>query len=171
MTPDRTAAIASRPSDELTTLDHVLLTGQLTVDRLEALRPRTRWYRMATPSAVRHEPLLVDLGTYVQPQQSGLRVIVTLDMLEELGAGNWLHLSVSRERRLPTWGDLVTARDALGYEDVHFVQQLPPRKHWLSVHNFCLHLLCRLDQETVPRVLWEHHGDGSNYEHAKGGPA
>jgi hypothetical protein len=152
-------------------LDHALLSGQLTTSRLAELAPRTRWTRIETHPEVVAQPYVVGLGTYLQPQRDGLRAIVTLDLADDLGAGNWLHLSVSRARRLPTWGDLVSTRDALGYEELYFLQQLPPRRHWLNVHPYCLHLLHRLDQEAVPRLLWEGQegGDGSNYEHGKAG--
>jgi hypothetical protein len=133
----------------------------------EAFRPKTQWQAVPTSEFVRREGHVIDLGTYVQPLRDGLRAIVTIDLASDVGAGDWLHLSISRARRLPTWGDLVTARDALGYEDIYFVQQLPPRRNWLNVHSFCLHLLHRLDQETVPRLLWadQEGATGKNYEH------
>jgi hypothetical protein len=126
-------------------LDHALLSGQLTTERLAELAPRTRWTRIETHPQVVAQPYVVGLGTYLQPQRDGLRAIVTLDLADDLGAGNWLHLSVSRERRLPTWGGL-------------------------NVHPYCLHLLHRLDGDAVPRLLWEGQegGDGSRYEHGKG---
>jgi hypothetical protein len=151
-------------------LDHALLSGQLTTDRLAALQPRTQWTRIETHPEILAQPYVVALGTYLEPRKDGLRVIVTLDLASDVGAGDWLHLSVSRERRLPTWGDLVSTRDMLGYEELYFLQQLPPRRYWLNVHPYCLHLLHRLDQDAVPRVFWEGQegGDGSNYKHGKG---
>ncbi len=116
-------------------LDHALLSGQLTTERLAELAPRTRWTRIETHPQVVAQPYVVGLGTYLQPQRDGLRAIVTLDLADDLGAGNWLHLSVSRARRLPTWGDLVSTRDALGYAELYFLQQLPPRRYWLNVHR------------------------------------
>jgi hypothetical protein len=155
--------------DDWDALDHALLSGQLNVDKLETLRPRTSWPRVTTPAMVTAHGRVIGLGTYLQPVRDGLRAIVTLDLAADLGAGNWLHISVSRTRRLPTWGDLVTARDALGYQDVYFLQQVPPRRYWLSVHDHCLHLLHRIDQDAVPRMLWaeEPGADGSNYEHGR----
>lgn len=79
------------------------------------------------------------------------------------GGGHWLHLSVSRTSRLPTWGDLVCARDELGYGDRVFVQLVPPRRAWMNLHSYCLHLQHRLDADTVPPCIWEGVGDGANY--------
>lgn len=133
----------------------------------ETLAPRTTWQRFPSSRAIRQEGGLVDLGSYLQPGRDPLRVIVTVDCYDiAIGslAGHWLHLSVSRERRLPTWADLCAARDALGYRERLFVQLVPPASAWLNMHSHCLHLLHRLDQETVPRELWDQHGaDGSHY--------
>lgn len=160
-------AIANAAGDDWDALDHALLSGQLTTDGLASLRPRTSWTRVPTHREILAEGYVISLGTYLQPQRDGLRVIATVDLASDMGAGNWLHLSVSRARRMPTWGDLVTTRDALGYEDVYFLQQLPPRRCWLNVHPFCLHLLHRIDQDAVPRLLWaEQEGaTGATYEH------
>lgn len=135
----------------------------------ESFKPRTAWQQLRTPDAIARNPCSIDLGTYAQPQRDGLRAIVTIDLASDVGAGDWLHVSVSRARRLPTWGDLVTARDALGYGELYFLQQLPPRRHWLNVHNYCLHLLHRIDQDAVPRLLWagQEAADGSSYEHGE----
>lgn len=130
------------------------------------LRPQTSWPRVA--AAWEDSPSSIYFGHFMQPGKDGLAAIVTVDLASDVGAGDWLHISVSRARRLPTWGDLVSARDALGYGELYFVQQLPPRRHWLNVHSHCLHLLHRLDAETVPRLLWagQEGATGERYEHA-----
>jgi hypothetical protein len=107
-------------------------------------------------------------GAFEQPvKRDPLTVIVTIDLYGQ-GDGHWLHLSVARARRLPTWGDLVTARDAMGYSALLFVQLLPPASAWLNIHSHCLHLQRRLDAEVVPRALWDQVGaTGAAYgEHA-----
>lgn len=121
----------------------------------QALRPRTSW-RSHRCIVLEQNPDTIAFGTYVEPCKDPLRAIVSIDLYDrfDAGAGHWLHLSVSRERRLPTWGDLVRARDALGYQDRCFVQLVPPRSHWLNVHSHTLHLLHRLDAPTVPDTLW-----------------
>lgn len=138
-------------------------------DYLE-LRPKTGWH--CNPNPALDPPNLIYFGMYFQQRRDdSLRCMVTVDLLD-IGAqldGHWLHLSVSRPRRLPTWGDLVTARDELGYRDRLFVQVMPPASAWLNLHSHCLHLMHRLDAPTVPELVWNQFGcDGSHY--GKPGP-
>jgi len=129
------------------------------------LKPKpTRWFEVQAPRVITMVPQVLSLGAYVrrENQRSPLRALVTVDFY---GAdGDWLHLSISRSSRLPTWADLCAARDELGYADRTLCKLLPPATHWLNVHEYTLHLFCRLDGETVPRVLWDQIGcDGQNY--------
>ena len=119
-------------------------------------------------SHVVNDPNMVDLGFWLRLDnaRSPLCVMVTVDLYAptEPDAGHWLHLSVSRPTRLPTWADLVKVRDELGYADRSFVQLLPPARAWLNVHSYCLHLFSRLDADTVPTVLWDQEScDGAGY--------
>ncbi len=56
------------------------------------------------------------------------------------GVPDWRwHVSVSGERDVPRWRDLV----AIGHKlrpGVCFVVGVPPRSQWMSVHPHCLHL-------------------------------
>lgn len=129
---------------------------------LAALQPATKWARLEHRIQV---PECIHLGTYAETRDvRALRAIVTIDLLDAWGSGTWLHVSVSRERVLPTWSDLVRAREALGYGDRLFVQLLPPRSHWLNYAGHVLHLWHRLDAATVPTPLWDQVGaDGEGY--------
>lgn len=126
-----------------------------------ALRPKPlnwTWLRRALPP----DTGMVDLGAYtrIETDADPLCAIVTVDLYGEAvdGAGAWLHMSCSRARRMPTWDDLVLAREELGFGERIFVQLLPPVKYWLNIHNYCLHVFHRLDAETVPRMLWDQEG-------------
>lgn len=132
------------------------------------LLPKHPLWRRAAGSPFRLEPNAVDLGAWSRQDndRNPLRALVSIDLYDahESRAGHWLHISVSRRNRLPTWGDLVLVRDELGYGDRCFVQLLPPRRAWLNIHSYCLHLVHRLDAPTVPEILWDQEGaDGSNY--------
>lgn len=130
-----------------------------------SLRPRTKWQGMPA-RALDGNDLLINFGAFVQPKSDPLRALVSVDLYELDGVmdGHWLHLSISRERRLPTWADLCTARDQLGYTDRLFVQLLPPASAWLNMHSYCLHLWSRLDAVTVPDAVWNQVGcDGERY--------
>jgi hypothetical protein len=53
--------------------------------------------------------------------------------------GRW-HLSVSHRDRVPTWGELGMARDALLPADGWFMVAHPPRRYWLNYNPRVLHL-------------------------------
>lgn len=115
---------------------------------------------MPTPMAPGPEVLGLGFFRRIESDADSLCAMVTVDFYGKAvpGAGDWLHLSCSRQRRMPTWDDLVLAREELGFGERIFVQLLPPVKYWLNIHNYCLHTFHRLDAETVPRVLWDQEG-------------
>lgn len=123
------------------------------------------WHRLGTLRILNSDPNVIDLGAWAREARDPLVAIVTVDLYDRFGqAGHWLHLSFSRRGRLPSWPDLVSARDELGYGERVFVQMLPPKTFWLNVHPYCLHMVSRLDGETVPRQLWDQVGcDGAAY--------
>lgn len=53
--------------------------------------------------------------------------------------GRW-HLSVSHALRVPTWGELGMARDALLPPDVWMMVAHPPRAFWMNLDRRVLHL-------------------------------
>jgi hypothetical protein len=119
--------------------------------------PVTTW-RPRPMHNIFDETCTVLFGCFEQPvKRDPLVVIVTIDFYDKPD-GDWLHLSVSRARRLPTWGDLVTARDAMGYRELLFTQLLPPASAWLNIHQHVLHLQRRLDANTVPHALYNQLG-------------
>ena len=52
----------------------------------------------------------------------------------------WEHVSVSRDTRTPTWGEMDQIK-RLMWDDEEAVMQLhPPRSMWVNHHPYCLHL-------------------------------
>lgn len=60
--------------------------------------------------------------------------------------GRW-HLSIAHPDRLPTWEEIKTLRDLLVPEDVFLAIPMPPKAHWVNLHEFCLHLWEHKDEE------------------------
>lgn len=75
--------------------------------------------------------------------RDGRRVILSGN--REGDGRRWLHLSISRRSRVPSWEDLTGARDDLLPADRYAYQVLPPRDRWVSIHPYCLHLWVPLD--------------------------
>lgn len=72
--------------------------------------------------------------------------------------GRW-HLSISRPDRLPSWREISAARDRFIPADVVLCVPFPPRKWWLNIHNFCLHLVETRDTELIEQ--WKYEGEGA----------
>lgn len=49
------------------------------------------------------------------------------------------HMSISHPSRNPTWEEQKSARYQLIPDEVYMVSVLPPKKEFVSVHNFCFH--------------------------------
>ena len=116
-----------------------------------------------------YDPNMIQIGSYVRTDtaktHSRLVVLSTIDLFDVLdpNAGAWFHLSVSRSKHLPSWGDLLSARDAFVGREEPVIQVLAPASSWLNLFEHCLHLMVRIDRPTVPDVLWRGQGNGSYY--------
>jgi hypothetical protein len=78
----------------------------------------------------------------------GLRVCVS--MARERDSCCWLHVSISREKRLPSWEELKLVKDVIIGPEKTALQVLPPKSKYVNKHAFCLHLWHNLDREVVP---------------------
>jgi hypothetical protein len=79
--------------------------------------------------------------------------IVSRDSVRN-GPPRW-HMSVSHRDRIPTWGELGMARDALLPADLHFMVPHPPRRYWLNYDRRVLHLWEMRDPELAEQFEWE----------------
>lgn len=62
----------------------------------------------------------------------------------------WVHLSLSHPKRLPTWTELVDAKELfIGLERAAY-QVVPPRSQYVNLHPYCLHLWSCLDEDPMP---------------------
>lgn len=86
---------------------------------------------------------LPQAGGFCFRDTTGLAVIVSID---ECGkSGEWVHVSVSRKARLPSWGDLARVKSDFIGDDREAIQFLPSRSEWVNLHEHCLHMWSRLD--------------------------
>jgi hypothetical protein len=66
-------------------------------------------------------------------------IFVSKEPVDKIYGLRW-HLSISCQRRYPTWDEIGRARDALLPDDAFMCIPFPPRAHWLSIHPNCFHL-------------------------------
>lgn len=78
---------------------------------------------------------------------NGLAVIISENIEGDRRA--WIHLSASRQGRLPTWWDLREAKETF-IGDVTAIQVLPKKSQHVNLMEFCLHLFHCLDGDPLP---------------------
>ena len=67
--------------------------------------------------------------------------LVVLFSLSTMNDGTYfVHCSLSRRSRLPSWQDVKVVKDAFLGEDVEAFHVLPKKEEYINLHPFCLHL-------------------------------
>ena len=65
------------------------------------------------------------------------------------------HISIAHPSRLPTWQEVGEAKDKLIPSDVFMCLPHPPRRYWINLHNYCLHLWEFRDQNLREQFIFE----------------
>jgi len=68
----------------------------------------------------------------------------------EMDKKRWLHLSIARPDRLPTWDELKTAKTLFLGRETMAIQVMPPESKYVNQHPYCLHLWHCLDGDPCP---------------------
>jgi hypothetical protein len=91
---------------------------------------------------------LEDIGRRYQNRISGMTVLLSGRV--ELDGKRWVHLSVSYPDRLPTWEDLVYAKELFMGRESRALQVIPPRSEYINLHPYVLHLWSCIDGDVTP---------------------
>jgi hypothetical protein len=83
---------------------------------------------------------------------TGLAAIVSVD---EIMRKRWLHVSISRASRTPTYDDLAWAKEGFIGPDLPAYQVFPRSAEHRNLHPNCLHLWAPLDGDPFPDELGE----------------
>lgn len=59
----------------------------------------------------------------------------------------WEHVSVSTDKRCPTWEEMSKIKDLFWRDDETVIQFHPPKDQHVNIHNYCLHLWRRVGAE------------------------
>lgn len=97
--------------------------------------PPSHWKEMPKDSV---HPML--RGTFRAWDHSLIDMRVLRSLSTVRNGENWIHVSVSRQDRLPTWQELAKVRDEFIGDDVEAYHVAPTRKDYVNVHAYCLHL-------------------------------
>lgn len=83
-------------------------------------------------------------------RHGALALVVISEAKEEADGKVWLHVSVSRKDRIPSWEDLVSIKNIFIGKDEKAVQVLPPTKEHVDINPNVLHLYRCLDGDPLP---------------------
>jgi hypothetical protein len=84
-------------------------------------------------------------GARYQNVLTGALVIVSCS--REMDGRRWVHFSMSRPTRVPSWSELREAKDLFLGREVYAYQVLPPQTKYVNINPNVLHLWCCLDAE------------------------
>ena len=71
-----------------------------------------------------------------------------LKIIASEGAG-WQHVSVSRNKRTPSYEDMQWAKEQFWSDDVCVMQLHVPKSAHVNYHKYCLHLWCPIIDEKM----------------------
>jgi hypothetical protein len=86
-----------------------------------------------------------------------LRIVIASFAIEADGR-LWLHTSLSRRGRIPSYEDLVYLKRHWIGDDRKAVMVLPKRSEHVNIHPYVLHLFSCMDEDPLPDFT---HGRGS----------
>jgi len=84
-------------------------------------------------------------GHLFEHKLTELRVIRSFSTIK--GGEKWVHISVSRPDRLPSWEELTKVKNEFLGEDVEAYQVLPRKEDYVNTHRYCLHLWMPADKK------------------------
>ena len=111
-------------------------------DEWVAALPRHDWLELEIPpETLRAYPQLEGQRNF--QHRDGRRVVITVGHHDSDGV--WLHVSVSRAKRIPSYEDLADVKHVFIGDGVQAVQVFPRRERHVNIMPYCLHLWARLD--------------------------
>lgn len=117
--------------------------------------PKTGWRTLQAESHT-EAPRILPAGWYQSPQQfgfwfrlDGLKVMLSVEA-KDGDPRKWLHVSLSREDRLPSWDDIRTVKDIFIGRHRTAIQVLPREEEYVNLNKTVLHLWCCLNDEVLP---------------------
>lgn len=76
---------------------------------------------------------------------TGLVVILTVECIPEMDARRWMHVSMSRKDRLPSYDEMCEVKELFVGRDRKAFQIFPAAEHHVNIAQHCLHLWCAVD--------------------------
>ena len=80
----------------------------------------------------------------------GTGLIVIVSCATEQDGEAWLHVSMSYDRKLPSYKDMIIVKRAFIGDDKTAIQVFPQKNKHVNYHPYCLHLWHCITRDTVP---------------------
>ena len=61
--------------------------------------------------------------------------------------GGWEHVSVSLEKRCPTWDEMCMIKEIFWKDEEVVVQYHPAKSEYVNIHPYCLHMWRKIGSE------------------------
>lgn len=91
-------------------------------------------------------PLVEAEGASYVRADGAMSVLVTVEPHNET---TWLHVSVARRDRYPSWEEIRAVKDLFIGKDKDAVMILPREEDYVNIHSNCFHVYHRIDGDTV----------------------
>lgn len=105
------------------------------------------WHELEYPAVWTHHRRNEPEATWLT-HPDGRRVMISV--LIEADGNPWLHVSVWRANRIPSYEDLTDTKAAFVGRERKAIQVFPGEAEFVNFHPYCLHLWCRLDGDSLP---------------------
>jgi hypothetical protein len=112
------------------------------------------WFKPDRPSC--NWPMIQEANDgFIFRSANGIDVIIS-GQIED--GKRWLHVSLSRKHRMPTYEDIALVKRAFIGDGLKAIMIFPERKYHVNLHSFCLHLWACLEDDQLPKFS---HGLGT----------
>lgn len=96
------------------------------------------------------DPLIPGFEGYAFRRIDGLVCVISVEHQEDAPGDKWLHVSLSRSNRIPSYEDVCEVKNIFIGIDKTALQIFPPKDQHVNHHPFALHLWCCLSKDIVP---------------------
>lgn len=90
------------------------------------------------------------IGQVSYRRDNGQTVIVSAHLAEGDTGARWVHFSTSHRARLPTWAELVEAKEIFLGTKTKAISVIPPRSEYVNINPNVLHLWVAVDGDGLP---------------------
>lgn len=120
-----------------------------TEDSVSGWRALQQESLMASPQVLPSDWYPAKQAAGVWHRKDGLAVMLSVEVKAD-DPRKWLHVSLSRRDRLPSWDDLRAVKDVFVGRDRTAIQVFPPAGEYVNTNPNVLHLWCCLNSQVLP---------------------